>query len=181
VVLPVIVPRYATPNGGRACRALHSGRRVQRQQQPGNANHNPVDDCAAGCPGRAGRAVAQCVADQCRNGRHRAVRGRRHEAHGGRECQWCRAECLPVYSPAEANAYANSGWTGVHRQFLGEPSHSHVAEQSVVLFPTAQQASAFFTASAQRWPACPTGALPTPCPAVVRCGLSGRSPTTTAF
>jgi hypothetical protein len=27
----------------------------------------------------------------------------------------------------------------------------------------------------------PTGALPTPCPAVVRCGLSGRSPTTTAF
>jgi PknH-like extracellular domain len=70
-----------------------------------------------------------------------------------------RPECLPVYSPAETNAYANSGWTGVHRQFLGEPSHSHVAEQTVVLFPTAQQASAFFTASAQRWLACSNGSF----------------------
>ncbi len=65
-----------------------------------------------------------------------------------------RPECLPIYSPAEANAYANSGSSGVRRQFLGDPSHSHLAEQSVVLFPTAQQASAFFAASAQRWPAC---------------------------
>lgn len=70
-----------------------------------------------------------------------------------------RPECLPVYSPAEANAYANSGWSGVHRQFQGDPSHTHVAEQSVVLFPTAQQASAFFTASAQRWPACSNGSF----------------------
>jgi PknH-like extracellular domain len=68
-----------------------------------------------------------------------------------------RPECLPIYSPAEANAYANSGWTGVHRQFLGDPSHSHVTEQSVVLFPTAQQASAFFTDSARRWQACANG------------------------
>ncbi|MGO9155393.1 sensor domain-containing protein [Mycobacterium sp.] len=70
-----------------------------------------------------------------------------------------RPECLPIYSSAEANAYANSGWSGVHRQFLGDPSHSHVAEQSVVLFPTAQQASAFFTASAQRWQACSNGSF----------------------
>jgi PknH-like extracellular domain len=70
-----------------------------------------------------------------------------------------RPECLPIYSPAEANAYADSGWTGVHRQFLGDPSHSHVTEQSVVLVPTTQQASAFFTASAQRWPACANGSF----------------------
>ncbi len=65
-----------------------------------------------------------------------------------------RRECLPIYTPAEANAYANSGSSGVHRQFLGDPSNSHEAEQSVVLFPTAQQASAFFAASAQRWQRC---------------------------
>jgi PknH-like extracellular domain len=65
-----------------------------------------------------------------------------------------RPECLPIYTPAEANAYANSGSSGVHRQFLGDPSNSHEAEQSVVLFPTAQQASAFFAASAQRWQRC---------------------------
>ena len=55
-----------------------------------------------------------------------------------------RPECLPIYSPAEANAYANSGWTGVHRQFLGDPSHSHVAEQSVVLFPTSPTGQRIF-------------------------------------
>jgi hypothetical protein len=70
-----------------------------------------------------------------------------------------RPECLPIYTPAEANAYANSGWSSVHRQFLGDPSHTHVAEQSVVLFPTAQQATAFFNASAQRWPACSNGSF----------------------
>jgi hypothetical protein len=65
-----------------------------------------------------------------------------------------RPECLPIYSPAEANAYADSGWIGVHGQFLSDPSHTHVANQNVVLFPSAQQATAFFTASAQRWQAC---------------------------
>lgn len=68
-----------------------------------------------------------------------------------------RPECLPIYSPAEANAYANGGSSGVHRQFLGDPSNSHEVEQSVVLFPKAQQASAFFAASAQRWQSCSNG------------------------
>jgi hypothetical protein len=70
-----------------------------------------------------------------------------------------RTDCLPIYSPAEANAYASSGWSGVHRQFLGDASHTRVAEQSVVLFPTAQQASAFYTASTQRWQACSNGSF----------------------
>jgi PknH-like extracellular domain len=34
-----------------------------------------------------------------------------------------------------------------------------VVEQSVVLFPSAQQATAFFTASAQRWQACSNGSF----------------------
>jgi PknH-like extracellular domain len=90
-----------------------------------------------------------------------------------------RPECLPIYSPAEANAYANSGWTGVHRQFLGDPSHSHVTEQSVVLFPTAQRPadSSRPRRSAGRHA---LGALPTACRAVVKCGMWGRCPTPTA-
>ena len=63
-----------------------------------------------------------------------------------------RSECLPIYSPAEAAAYAGSGWTAVHRQDLSDPSHAAV--QSVVLFPSARQAAAFFTASAKSWQAC---------------------------
>jgi hypothetical protein len=70
-----------------------------------------------------------------------------------------RPECLPIYSPAEATAYANSGWSGVHRQFLGDPSRSHLVQQTVVLFPTTQQASAFVSASAQRWQACSNGSF----------------------
>lgn len=63
-----------------------------------------------------------------------------------------RSECLPIYSPAEAAAYAGSGWTAVHRQDLSAPTHAAV--QSVVLFPSARQAAAFFTASAKSWQAC---------------------------
>jgi hypothetical protein len=70
-----------------------------------------------------------------------------------------RPECLQIYSPAEANAYANSGWIAVHRQFLSDPSDAHAAEQTVVLFPSAQQAAAFFTVSAQRWQACSNGSF----------------------
>ena len=70
-----------------------------------------------------------------------------------------RQECLVIYSPAEANVYANSGWIAVHRQFLNDPSLAHVVEQSVVLFPSAQQAATFFTASAQRWQACSNGSF----------------------
>jgi hypothetical protein len=65
-----------------------------------------------------------------------------------------RPECLPIYSPAESHAYAGTGWTAVRRQDLGDPSHTHSAAQSVVLFPSARRAAAFFTSSSQSWRAC---------------------------
>jgi PknH-like extracellular domain len=68
-----------------------------------------------------------------------------------------RPECLPIYSPAEVGAYAGSGWTAVHRQDLSDPTHAVV--QSVVLFPSARQAAAFFTASAKSWQACSNGSF----------------------
>jgi serine/threonine kinase PknH len=66
--------------------------------------------------------------------------------------------CLPMSSPAEAAAYAGSGFSAVRSQvlLLQEPGHgpTHRVVQAVVLFSSAQDAGAFFTASAQRWPAC---------------------------
>ncbi len=64
-------------------------------------------------------------------------------------------ECLPLGGAAEANVYAGSGWTAVRGQSLQEPPHyTHVVEQGVVLFPSAQAAAAFVSASTQSWPAC---------------------------
>jgi hypothetical protein len=64
--------------------------------------------------------------------------------------------CLPLNGPAEAAAYAGSGSGGVLSQVLHEPgdTYSRVAIQAVVLFSSAHDAGAFFTASAQSWPAC---------------------------
>jgi serine/threonine-protein kinase len=65
--------------------------------------------------------------------------------------------CLRMYHPAEAAAYAGSGWSAMRGQALKDPgAHgwTDAVFQFVVLFPSAQNASAFFTASAQQWPAC---------------------------
>lgn len=64
-------------------------------------------------------------------------------------------ECLAVDGAAQAQIYAGSGYTAERDQTLQEGDNfAHYVEQAVVLFPTAKQASAFFTASAQQWPAC---------------------------
>lgn len=68
-------------------------------------------------------------------------------------------ECLYINGPAVAPVYANSGSTAVHGEQIAVPSPeskgpSPHANQFVVLFTSAQQASAFFTTSSQRWPAC---------------------------
>ncbi|CQD16747.1 pknM [Mycobacterium lentiflavum] len=68
-------------------------------------------------------------------------------------------ECLYITGPALAPVYANSGSTSVHGERITEPTggsgeSSPDANQYVVMFPAAQQASAFFSTSAQRWPAC---------------------------
>jgi hypothetical protein len=64
-------------------------------------------------------------------------------------------ECLAIDSSAQALVYADSGFTAMRDQALNDGDNfTHYAEQAVVLFPTAKQAAAFFTASAKQWPAC---------------------------
>jgi hypothetical protein len=66
-------------------------------------------------------------------------------------------ECLAIDGAAQAQVYANSGFMAERDQTLNRQEGdnlTHFVEQAVVLFPTAKQASAFFTAAAQQWPAC---------------------------
>jgi PknH-like extracellular domain len=64
-------------------------------------------------------------------------------------------ECLAIDGSAQAKVYADSGYTALRDQTLQEGDNfTHYVEQAVVFFPSAKQARAFFTASAQQWPAC---------------------------
>jgi serine/threonine kinase PknH len=67
-------------------------------------------------------------------------------------------DCVTMYGPGEPSAYAGSGANATHAQFLSDAADNssvkHSVFQTVVSFPTANQAAAFFTASSQRWPAC---------------------------
>lgn len=58
--------------------------------------------------------------------------------------------------PAEASVYAGTGWNGVRQQDLQEPGEGfkHHVIQAVVSFPSANDATRFFTASAQLWVPC---------------------------
>ena len=62
--------------------------------------------------------------------------------------------CLPLGSPVEALVYAGSGSSAMRAQRLKQPGPIHLVDQGVVLFSSAHDADAFFTASAQSWPAC---------------------------
>jgi PknH-like extracellular domain len=68
-------------------------------------------------------------------------------------------ECLYVIGPGLAPVYAGSGSSTVRGERVAAPSAgpngaNFNANQFVVLFPSAQQASAFFTTSSKRWPTC---------------------------
>jgi hypothetical protein len=64
-------------------------------------------------------------------------------------------ECLAIDSSAQAQVYVGSNFMAVRDQTLREGDNfTHYAEQAVVLFPTAKQAGAFFSVSAQQWGAC---------------------------
>jgi PknH-like extracellular domain len=66
-------------------------------------------------------------------------------------------DCLAIDGSAQAQVYANSGFIAERDQTLDlqeGDNLTHFAEQAVVLFPTAKQASAFFAASAAQWQAC---------------------------
>jgi hypothetical protein len=64
-------------------------------------------------------------------------------------------ECLAIDGSAQTLVYADSGYTAERDQTLQEGDNfTHYVEQAVVYFPSAKQASAFFTASVQQWPTC---------------------------
>jgi hypothetical protein len=69
-------------------------------------------------------------------------------------------ECAYATDAALVPVYANSGNTAVHGEHdvIPAPPGSNDpppdADQFVVLFPSADQANAFFTNSSQKWPAC---------------------------
>ena len=64
--------------------------------------------------------------------------------------------CLAVDGPAEDKIYTGRGWTAMRAQVLQEPGDAgtHYVLQSVVAFPSAAGAAAFFTASSLSWRAC---------------------------
>ncbi|MDT5013320.1 MAG: hypothetical protein QOH57_4937 [Mycobacterium sp.] len=65
-----------------------------------------------------------------------------------------RPECIGIFGPGEAQAFAGSGWSAFREQPLRNPDGTQWAVQSVVLFPTAEQAAVFYTASSTNWRKC---------------------------
>ena len=69
-------------------------------------------------------------------------------------------ECLFIMGAAEESVYKGSGNTAMHGESVVAPQQPGSDDptpkviQVVVLFPSADQASAFFTASSQHWSAC---------------------------
>jgi serine/threonine protein kinase len=62
--------------------------------------------------------------------------------------------CVPLEGAGQATVYAGSGFSAVSGQRAADEPHAHIVQQIVVSFPSAQDARAFFAASAERWPAC---------------------------
>jgi hypothetical protein len=63
-------------------------------------------------------------------------------------------DCRFIDAPAEAPVYNGSGWRAVRSQYLMDVDQAHQVWQTVVSFPSANDAARFFGASVQRWPAC---------------------------
>jgi PknH-like extracellular domain len=80
---------------------------------------------------------------------------RRHDAMSDDSATMRPPECLAVDGAAQAQVYANSGYTAVRDRALNDGDNfTHYAEQAVVLFPTVKQARVFLISSALRWPIC---------------------------
>jgi PknH-like protein len=80
---------------------------------------------------------------------------RRHDAMADDSATMRPKECLAIDGAAQAQVYANSGFTAVRDRALNDGDNfTHYAEQAVVLFPTAKLGRVFLIASALRWPAC---------------------------
>jgi hypothetical protein len=64
--------------------------------------------------------------------------------------------CLAAIYGAEAPVYARSGWTAMRDQVAREPNegNEHWVEQTAVLYPSAENAQAFFEQSQEIWQDC---------------------------
>ncbi|MGZ4512374.1 MAG: sensor domain-containing protein [Mycobacterium sp.] len=77
-------------------------------------------------------------------------------------------DCIYAFGPGEAPVYAGSGYTAVSGddEIASPPPNSNEPDpevsQVLVLFASAKEANAFFTTSAQRWPACANRQFTTP-------------------
>ena len=80
---------------------------------------------------------------------------RRHDALSDDSATMRPKECLAIDGSAQAQVYADSGFTAVRDQALNDGDNwTHYAQQAVVLFPTAKLARAFLVTSFFRWPVC---------------------------
>jgi PknH-like extracellular domain len=67
------------------------------------------------------------------------------------------ADCLAAVYPGESEAYAETDWTAARDELLidaGAKDDSHVIEQTLVLFDTAEEAVEFFDQSRDIWREC---------------------------
>jgi hypothetical protein len=80
---------------------------------------------------------------------------RKHDAMSDDSTTMQPRECLAIDGSAQAQVYADSGFTAVRDQAFNDGDNfTHYAEEAVVLFPTAKQARIFFIMSGLRWPNC---------------------------
>jgi hypothetical protein len=63
-------------------------------------------------------------------------------------------DCLGALFPAMNEVYRTSGWTAMSAQTMMRPDRRALVEQNVTRFPSADQASAFLSASRPKWNAC---------------------------
>ena len=96
---------------------------------------------------------------------------RKHDAMSDDSATMQPKECLAIDGSAQAQVYADSGFTAMRDQALNDGNNfTHYAEQAVVLFPTAKQANVFFIASGLR-----LAGLPSVHPHPVRVGVDRRA------
>jgi hypothetical protein len=70
-------------------------------------------------------------------------------------------DCLGAVYGAEEPVYAGTGWTAMRDQLVREPDedNDHWVEQTAVLYPSAENAQAFFADSTFTWQDCANAAI----------------------
>lgn len=63
-------------------------------------------------------------------------------------------DCRAAVFGAQEAVYAGSGWTGVRDQVMSTPRSRQSIEQTVVLYPSGDEARSFFDSAGQLWQAC---------------------------